>query len=50
MDLREVLATWLAPKVDFTTRNGLHRELRDRIAKSAIKVFDDGPVHSVAAE
>ena len=50
MDLRADLATWLGRKVDFTTRNGLHRDLRDRIARAAIKVFDDGSVHSIAAE
>ena len=50
MDLREELATWLGRKVDFTTRNGLHRDLRDRIARSAITVFDDAAIHSTAAE
>jgi predicted nucleotidyltransferase len=50
MDLREDLAAWLGRKVDFTTRNGLHRDLRDRVAAAAIKVFDDGPIHSIAAE
>jgi predicted nucleotidyltransferase len=50
MDLREDLTKWLGRKVDFTTRNGLHRDLRDRIARSAIKVFDDATVHSIAAE
>lgn len=50
MDLREDLADWLGRKVDFTTRNGLHRDLRERIVRSAIKVFDDAAIHSVAAE
>jgi len=50
MDLREDFAAWLGRKVDFTTRNGLHRDLRDRIARSAIKVFEDATVDSVAAE
>ena len=50
MDLREDLATWLGRKVDFTTRAGLHRDLRNRIVRSAIKVFEDATVHSVAAE
>ena len=50
MDLREEFAAWLGRKVDFTTRNGLHRDLRDRIARSAIKVFEDATVDSVAAE
>jgi predicted nucleotidyltransferase len=50
MDLREDFAAWLGRKVDFTTRNGLHRDLRGRIAGAAIKAFDDGSVHSIAAE
>jgi uncharacterized protein len=50
MDLREEFATWLGRKVDFTTRNGLHRDLRDRIARSAIEVFNDAAVHSITAE
>jgi uncharacterized protein len=50
MDLREDLATWLGRKVDFTTRNGLHQELRDGIAHSAIAVFEDAAIHSTAAE
>lgn len=50
MDLREDLARWLNRNVDFTTRNGLHRDLRERIARSAIKVFEDAAIHSVAAE
>jgi uncharacterized protein len=50
MDLREDLSTWLGRKVDFTTRNGLHPDLRDRITRTAIKVFDDATVHSIAAE
>ena len=47
MDLRDEFAAWLGRQVDFTTRNGLHRSLRDRILRSAIKVFDDGAVHPV---
>ena len=50
MDLRGDFAKWLGRKVDFTTRNGLHRDIRDRIASSAIKVFEDATVDSVAAE
>ena len=50
MDLRDELAVWLGRKVDFTTRDGLHRDLRDRMAQSAVKVFDDEAVHPVAAE
>lgn len=49
MDLREELANWLGRKVDFATHSGLHRDLRDRIARSAIKVFDDAAIHSIAA-
>jgi predicted nucleotidyltransferase len=49
MDLRGDFATWLSRKVDFTTRNGLHRDLRNRVVRSAIKVFDDGSIHSIAA-
>jgi hypothetical protein len=48
--MREDFAAWLGRKADFTTRNGLHRDLRDRIARSAIKVFDDRSVHSVRLE
>ncbi len=50
MDLREDLATWLGRKVDFTTRNGLHRDLRERVARSVVTVFSDATVHSIAAE
>jgi len=50
MDLREDLVKWLSRKVDFTTRNGLHQDLRDRVARSAITVFDDATVHPIAAE
>ena len=50
MDLRQDFATWLGRKVDFTTRNGLHRDLQDRIARSAMTVFNDAAVHPVAAE
>ncbi|TMI98672.1 MAG: DNA polymerase III subunit beta [Alphaproteobacteria bacterium] len=50
MDLREDLAAWLGRKVDFTTWNGLHHDLRDRIAHSAITVFKDAAIHSTAAE
>ena len=50
MDLRRDLAGWLGRSVDFTTRNGLHRDLRDRIAQSALKVFDDESIHPIAAE
>jgi predicted nucleotidyltransferase len=50
MDLRADLATWLGRKVDFTTRNGLHRDLRNRIVRSAVKVFEDAAFPAVAAE
>jgi len=50
MDLRDYLSTLLGCKVDFTTRNALHPDLRDRIMASAIKVFGDAAVSPVAAE
>jgi predicted nucleotidyltransferase len=50
MDLRDYLSTLLGCKVDFTTRNALHPDLRDRIIGSAIKVFGDAAVSPVAAE
>jgi predicted nucleotidyltransferase len=50
MDLRDYLSTLLGCKVDFTTRNALHPDLRDRIISSAIKVFGDDAVSPVAAE
>ena len=50
MDLRDYLAGLLGCKVDFTTRNALHPDLRDRITSSAIKVFGDAAVSPVAAE
>ncbi|MFL5053015.1 MAG: nucleotidyltransferase family protein [Xanthobacteraceae bacterium] len=50
MDLREFLANILGRNVDFTTRNALHPDLKERIISSAIKVFDDAPIDTVAAE
>jgi uncharacterized protein len=50
MDLRDYLAKLLDRKVDFTTRNALHPDLRDRIISSAIKVFGDAAVSPAAAE
>jgi uncharacterized protein len=50
MDLRDYLATLLNCRVDFTTRNALHPDLRDRIIRSAVKVFGDAAVSPVAAE
>lgn len=50
MDAREYFQNLFGRKVDFTTRNGLHPALRDRIVRSAIKVFDDAKVRSTAAE
>jgi predicted nucleotidyltransferase len=50
MDLRDYLAELLGCKVDFTTRNALHPDLRERITSSAIKVFGDAAVSPVAAE
>ena len=49
MDLRDYFATLFGCKVDFTTRNALHPDLRDRIISSAIKVFGDAAVSPVAA-
>jgi predicted nucleotidyltransferase len=40
MDLRDYLAHLFGRKVDFTTRAGLHPDIRSRIVRSAIKVFD----------
>ena len=48
--LREFLANILGRNVDFTTRNALHPDLKERIISSAIKVFDDAPIDTVAAE
>ena len=50
MDLREFLKSSLGRKVDFTTRNALHPDLKGRIVRSAVKVFDDATVDTVAAE
>ncbi|MBV9429947.1 MAG: nucleotidyltransferase domain-containing protein [Bradyrhizobiaceae bacterium] len=50
MDLRDYLAKLLDRRVDFTTRNALHPDLRDRITSSAIKVFGDAAVSPAAAE
>ncbi|HML11714.1 MAG TPA: DNA polymerase III subunit beta [Xanthobacteraceae bacterium] len=48
-DLRDYPAKLLGCKVDFTTRNALQPDLRDRITSSAIKVFGDAAVSFVAA-
>jgi predicted nucleotidyltransferase len=50
MDLREFLRKALGRNVDFTTRNALHPDLKDRIVRSAIKVFDDATVDPIAAQ
>jgi uncharacterized protein len=50
MDLRDFLREILGRPVDFTTRNALHPDLKDRIVHSAVKVFDDAPVAQVAVE
>jgi uncharacterized protein len=50
MDLRDYLAKLLDRKVDFTTRNALHPDLRERITSSAIRVFGDAAVSPAAAE
>jgi predicted nucleotidyltransferase len=49
IDLRDYLAKLLDRKVDFTTRNALYPDLRDRITSSAIKVFGDAVLGPVAA-
>ena len=46
MDLRDYFATLLGCKVDFTTRNALHPDLRDRIISSGIQVFDEDAADS----
>jgi predicted nucleotidyltransferase len=50
MNLREFLEQVLGRKVDFTTRNALHPDLKDDIVRSAITVFDEAAVDPVAAE
>ena len=50
MDLREFLAEIFGRRVDFTTRYALHRDLKDRIIPSAIKVFDNESLDSIAAQ
>jgi predicted nucleotidyltransferase len=39
MDAREYLADLFGRKVDFTTRSGLHPELRERIESSAARAL-----------
>ena len=41
MNLREFLKDLLNRKVDFTTRNALHADLKEGIVRSAIPVFDE---------
>ncbi len=50
MDLREFLASLLGRKVDFTTRQALHPDLKERIVRSAIKVLDNASVDPVPVE
>jgi predicted nucleotidyltransferase len=50
MELRNFLADLFRRNVDVTTRNALHPDLKSRIVKSAVKVFDEGQVGPVAAE
>jgi predicted nucleotidyltransferase len=50
MDAREFFANLLGRNIDFTTRNALHPDLKDRIVRSAIKVFDDATVEPIPAE
>jgi predicted nucleotidyltransferase len=49
MDLREFMRRVFGRKVDLTTRTALHPDLKDNIVRSAIKVFDEETVDSVAA-
>ena len=44
MDLRDYLARLLGCKVDFTTRNALHPDLRAQITSSAVRVSGDAAV------
>ena len=48
--LREFLAEIFGRRVDFTTRHALHRDLKGRIIPSAIKVFDNESLDSIAAQ
>jgi len=50
MDLREFLRSILGRNVDFTTRNALHPDIKERIVRSAVTVFDNATVHKVAAQ
>jgi uncharacterized protein len=50
MDLRELLSSLLGRKVDFTTRQALHPDLKNEIVRSAIKVLDNATVNPVAAK
>ena len=50
MELRDFLRSLFQRPVDITTREALHPDLKDRIVKSAIKVFDERQIDPVAAE
>lgn len=50
MDLREFMRSVFGRRVDLTTRNALHPDLKEDIVRSAIKVFDEEKVDSVPAE
>jgi predicted nucleotidyltransferase len=50
MDLREFMRNVFGRKVDLTTRNALHPDLKADIVRSAIRVFDEETVDSVAAQ
>jgi predicted nucleotidyltransferase len=47
MDLREFLTQLLGCKIDFTTRQALHPDLKPRIVQSAIVVFDQAKVDPI---
>jgi predicted nucleotidyltransferase len=50
MDLREFMRNVFGRKVDLTTRNALHPDLKADIVRSAVKVFDEKTADPVAAE
>ena len=50
MELRDFLTELFRRNVDVTTRNALHPDLKRRIVKSALKVFDESQIDPVAAE
>jgi uncharacterized protein len=49
MDLREFMTDLLGRRIDLTTRNALHPDLKRNIVSAALKVFDEA-VRPIAAE